>query len=152
MCISIENIRIALTTSVAISADLRLDAERDLMDIGGAGIEVIDGCKMLEKSKGVFVSGLKSGVVFSTYSTLIRSCQVRGSKEKKSRRIDQLIDWVGGADFEGLLVFDECHKAKNFKDGDGGTKVGAAVVELQNALPRARIMYCSATGVTDLVS
>ena len=41
----------------------------------------------------------------------------------KVRRIDELFEWLGGSSFEGTLVFDECHKAKNFKEGDAGTKV-----------------------------
>jgi hypothetical protein len=143
----------------SVSTDLRLDAERDLKDIGAAGISVIDGCKGLDKGKSVFgsSSATKDGVLFSTYATLVSAVQQQASKANKSakrqktRRLDQLVEWCGGANFEGCLVFDECHKAKNFKEGsDQGSKVGAAVVELQKALPRARIMYCSATGVTDL--
>ena len=143
----------------SVSSDLRLDAERDLKDIGAEGISVIDGCKGLDKGKGLFgtSSTTKDGVVFSTYATLVSAVQQQaskvnsGAKRQKTRRLDQLIDWCGGAEFEGCLVFDECHKAKNYKDGsDQGSKVGAAVVELQKALPRARVLYCSATGVTDL--
>lgn len=36
-----------------------------------------------------------------------------------------MVDWVGGSSFEGCLVFDECHKAKNSLSGGqdgGGTK------------------------------
>jgi len=51
-----------------------------------------------------------TGVLFSTYSTLIGSA--RGTK---SSRIDQIIKWCGGEKFDGLLVFDECHRAKNFQ-------------------------------------
>lgn len=143
----------------SVSTDLRLDAERDLNDIGAAGISVIDGCKGLDKGKGLFgtSSATKDGVVFSTYATLVSAVQQQASKVSKSakrqktRRLDQLIEWCGGPAFNGCLVFDECHKAKNFKEGaDQGSKVGAAVVELQKALPRARVLYCSATGVTDL--
>jgi hypothetical protein len=75
----------------------------------------------------------------------------KGAKRQKTRRMDQLIKWCGGAAFDGCIIFDECHKAKNYREGAGlGTKIGAAVVELQKCLPLARIVYCSATGVTDL--
>ncbi|CAM9613610.1 unnamed protein product, partial [Phaeothamnion confervicola] len=53
-------------------------------------------------------------------------------------------------------VFDEAHRAKNFdssanKDGaDNSTKVSKAVLALQERLPLARVVYCSATGVTDV--
>ena len=33
-------------------------------------------------------------------------------------RIDQIIKWCGGETFNGLLVFDECHRAKNFQVGE----------------------------------
>ena len=36
------------------------------------------------------------------------------SGHSKKSRLKQLIDWCGGETFDGCLVFDECHKAKNF--------------------------------------
>ena len=53
--------------------------------------------------------------------------------------------------FEGGLLFDESHKAKNLFGGNGGkpTKTGQAVLKLQTALPRARVVYCSATGASE---
>ncbi len=49
-------------------------------------------------------------------------------------------------------VFDECHKAKNGAAGqkETGTKVAATVLALQQRLPRARIVYCSATGISEV--
>ena len=49
-------------------------------------------------------------------------------------------------------MLDECHKAKNFQPGkeDASSKVSQAVIELQRALPMARVVYCSATGASDL--
>lgn len=54
-------------------------------------------------------------------------------------------------------MFDEAHKAKNFvSDKEGkldeksSSKVAAAVVAIQAALPRARVVYASATGVSDI--
>ena len=144
----------------SVTSDLRLDAERDLGDIGAHGIKVINGCKGLDKGRGAFgfASEVKDGVLFSTYATLVSAVQIGAklvqgkTKRQKTRRIEQLVEWAGGSKFEGCLVFDECHKAKNYSDkgGDKGTKVGAAVVELQKLLPRARVLYCSATGVTDV--
>lgn len=40
------------------------------------------------------------------------------------------------------IIFDECHKAKNATS----TKMGKAVLDLQNKLPQARVVYASATG------
>ena len=46
-------------------------------------------------------------------------------------------------------MLDECHKAKNLFPSKSGksSKTGSAVVELQERLPKARVVYCSATGV-----
>lgn len=85
--------------------------------------------------------GVKSGVVFLSYSSLISGC------DNGSTRMDQLLQWCGEG-FEGLVVFDECHKAKNLvpESGSKPTKVGRMVLELQQRLPQARVVYCSATG------
>ena len=32
----------------------------------------------------------------------------------KQTRLQQLVNWCGGDTFDGCLIFDECHKAKNF--------------------------------------
>lgn len=83
------------------------------------------------------------------YSSLVSE----GRKGKMSRK-EQILAWCG-PDFEGCLIFDECHKAKNFavgKDNDTSksTKVAQAVVDIQRRLPLARVLYCSATGVSEL--
>ena len=114
-------------------------------------VGVIDGCKGLDKGRGVFGmrGDTKEGVVFSTYATLVSAVQqqsgvkIQGQKRQKTRRLDQLIEWCGGEDFEGTLVFDECHKAKNFKEGaDQGSKVGKAVVELRKLVILSRFACC----------
>ena len=45
--------------------------------------------------------GIREGVVFLTYSSLI------ASSEKGKSRLSQLVQWCGGRDFDGLVVFDE---------------------------------------------
>jgi hypothetical protein len=136
-----------------VSTDLRHDAERDLKDIGAVGVGVIDGCKQLDKGRGVFGNGTdtKDGVVFSTYATLVSAVQTqqlaapgegKGAKRVKTRRLDQLIEWCGGSSFEGCLIFDECHKAKNFKEGaDQGSKVRRDCAYVQpHVLPNGALM------------
>ena len=84
------------------STDLVLDAERDLGDLGNH-LKVIDGCQALTKggARGFGLSkDLQRGVLFSTYSTLI-------SGAGGTSRLAQIIDWCGGASFDGCLVFDE---------------------------------------------
>ncbi|XP_065056159.1 uncharacterized protein LOC135684506 [Rhopilema esculentum] len=136
----------------SISTDLRIDAQRDLHDIG-CYIKVIDGCQELDKETRVFglPKDFTEGVVFSTYATLVSFVQ-KGVGSGKQSRLKQLIDWCGGDTFEGCLIFDECHKAKHFLPGNekSSTKVALAVTEIQRMLPKARVVYCSATGVTDV--
>ena len=62
--------------------------------------------------------GVKEGVVFLTYSSLT------SSSDKGDTRLQQLVDWAGPA-FDGLIIFDECHKAKNLvpEAGSKSTKV-----------------------------
>ena len=118
------------------------------------------------------------------------------SPGKGKSRLEQVIEWVGGPDFDGAIIFDEAHKvcssahtatalpaqvliyvviqlshrhehacchthkrtpawqAKNFVPGAEGksTKVSATVLALQEQLPKARIVYCSATGVSESLS
>lgn len=49
------------------------------------------------------------------------------------------------------IVFDECHKAKNLcpTGSSKPTKTGQTVLELQNRLPKARVIYASATGASE---
>ena len=47
-------------------------------------------------------------------------------------------------------LLDECHRAKNFFAKNGKpTKTGEYVFLLQEKLPKARVVYCSATGITE---
>jgi hypothetical protein len=124
---------------VSTSTDLYADATRDLRDLG-CQIPVHNNLQSLDKA----IVTPQEGVLFCTYSTLT-------SKTKDRSRLSQLIDWVGGESFDGVLVFDEAHKAKNFSSNEKqGTKVATAVVNLQKALPKARVVYASATGVSEV--
>ena len=60
---------------------------------------------------------------------------------------------VEGGGACGCVLFDECHKAKNLlpsPNGGQSSQTARAVVELQEALPRARVVYCSATGASSV--
>ncbi|KAG8454621.1 hypothetical protein GDO86_001007 [Hymenochirus boettgeri] len=120
----------------SVSNDLRCDAERDLRDIDAFGIAV----HALNKIKYGETSS-SEGVLFATYSALIGESQAGGQHRT---RIKQIRDWCG-ENFDGVIVFDECHKAKNASC----TKMGRAVLELQNNLPLARVVYASATGASE---
>ena len=81
----------------------------------------------------------------------------------KRTRLEQLVKWMaadpaaakagGGGGGDGCVLFDECHKAKNLlpsKGGGGASQTAKAVLELQERLPKARVIYCSATGVSSV--
>uniref|UniRef100_W8AWV2 Protein strawberry notch n=1 Tax=Ceratitis capitata TaxID=7213 RepID=W8AWV2_CERCA len=134
---------------ISVSNDLRYDAERDLLDIGASKIEV----HALNKFKYAKISSdvnnnVKRGVIFSTYSALIGESNNKTGKYKS--RLKQLLQFCG-EDFDGLIIFDECHKAKNLCPVGSGkpTKTGQTVLELQNKLPKARVVYASATGASE---
>ena len=109
-----------------------------------------DGCADLDRgNKGLGLGKEKqAGVLFSTYMTLVSATS--GQKFKGQSRLQQIVSWCGGAGYEGCLLFDECHKAKNFVPGkeEASSKVAKAVIELQRSLPNARVVYCSATGAS----
>lgn len=80
--------------------------------------------------------------------------KVRGGNGAQSR-LDQLVKWLGD-DFDGVIAFDEAHNAGNaiaIKGERGSSDPSAAalaVVEIQKRLPKARIVYVSATGATEV--
>ncbi|KAK6124556.1 hypothetical protein DH2020_041704 [Rehmannia glutinosa] len=98
---------------ISVGSDLKFDARRDLDDVGATCVEVgscdnsfvVHALNKLPYSKLDSKSvGIREGVVFLTYSSLI------ASSEKGRSRLNQLVQWCGQSD--GLIVFDECHKAK----------------------------------------
>ncbi|XP_028174091.1 protein strawberry notch-like [Ostrinia furnacalis] len=134
---------------VSVSNDLKYDAERDLRDIGAGKIEVHPLNKFKYAKISSAVNGnVKKGVVFCTYSALIGETQSTSNKYRT--RLKQLLQWCG-EDFDGLIVFDECHKAKNLCPVGSGkaTKTGLTALELQTRLPGARVVYASATGASE---
>uniref|UniRef100_A0A803NAI6 PHD-type domain-containing protein n=1 Tax=Chenopodium quinoa TaxID=63459 RepID=A0A803NAI6_CHEQI len=130
---------------ISVGSDLKFDSRRDLDDVGATSVEVHALNKLPYGKLDSKSVGIKEGVLFSTYSSLI------ASSEKGKSRLSQLVQWCGGRDFDGLVIFDECHKAKNLVPEAGGqpTRTGEAVLELQDKLPEARVVYCSATGASE---
>ncbi|KAL1504501.1 hypothetical protein AB1Y20_010904 [Prymnesium parvum] len=126
-----------------ISTSLLDDCRRDLHDLGRDDIN----CYPLHKMPyGDLPLEVEDGVIFCTYPSLIAQ-----SRDGQTR-MNQLIAWaaqaVDGGDeqeFDGCLVFDESHRAKNI-----ATKTGGCVLELQDSLPKARVVYVSATAAADV--
>ncbi|CAN6236195.1 unnamed protein product [Urochloa humidicola] len=129
---------------VSVGSDLKYDARRDLDDVGAKCVQVHPLNKLPYSKLDSKAIGIKNGVIFVTYSSLI------ASSERGRSRLQQLVQWCGH-EFDGLLVFDECHKAKNLIPDAGSqpTRTGKAVLEIQEKLPEARVVYCSATGASE---
>lgn len=103
------------------------------------------------------------GVLLMTYGTL----KTRFDKDadyanrpgfwqgQHENRIQQLAHWLG-KDFDGVIVFDESHMMANAieqQSGRGKSKPSQAALsglELQRLFPKAKIVYSSATGATEV--
>ena len=128
------------TVWFSVKFDL-IKAVKDEMKRLGINIPI----KLINDFKPEEVITMSKGIVFCTYQSLI-------AKSKKGRRrIDQITDWLGA---EGLLIFDEGHRAKNFfaDDRRKGTQTGEAVAEIQDVVkfPNYRVVYSSATAATEV--
>lgn len=121
------------------------DARRDWAAIGGGAYDIVP----LSSWKQGDAIRLDRGVLFTTYATLRQPA--RGDRQS---RLDQIIAWLG-ADFDGVIAFDEAHAMANAAGGGKGARgakkaslQGMAGLALQNRLPDARVLYVSATGAT----
>ncbi len=121
------------------------DARRDWIAIGGAGADISPQASW----KQADIIRLERGVLYTTYATLRQP-----ARGERPSRLDQIVTWLG-ADFEGVIVFDEAHAMANAAGGGKGARgpkkasqQGMAGLALQNRLPNARILYVSATGAT----
>ena len=150
---------------VSVSRELCLDAKRDLQDFN-CPCQVHDGSNLLNQTsggtssaKGLGAGGsLGKGVLFVTYPLLVSG---------KGKRMEEIINWLSGdllvvlpsrrytettnsmpnVPFRVSLSLTNAIDAKNL---DAGTQTAKLVMELQARLPHARVLYCSATGVSDL--
>ena len=120
---------------ISISSDLKFDADRDLKDIT-APIPV----RNIRDFSYNKIVDFEEGVLFSTYMSLVGHKSIKSQNKNKSdffSRFDQIIDWCGN-DFDGMIVFDESHKAKNLiSTTKFATKTGLRVLDLQLKLPNA---------------
>ncbi len=129
---------------ISKNAPLLEDAQRDWTAIGGLPSDIID----LARWKIGEEITAPEGILFVPYGTL-RSSRVEDT------RLDQIVRWAGPG-FEGVIVFDEAHEMGGVAGGEGalgqkqGSLQGIAGVLLQNTLPRARVLYASATGASDV--
>ncbi len=130
---------------VSKSQTLIEDSVRDWTDIGGGQSDI----HAISRWKPDEEINLSQGILFCTYATL------RSVGQSGARRLDQILRWLGD-DFDGVIAFDEAHEMQNAGGGKGNRGVkaasqqGLAGLRLQNAVPRARVLYVSATGATEV--
>ena len=128
---------------ISKSANLLEDARRDWSALGGIAIDI----QPLDAFPPSAPITMESGIMFLTFATL------RSQRHDAQSRLQQIIAWLG-SDFDGLIVFDEAHELANAAGTDTqygtqkGSDQGLAGVRLQNLLPRACVLYTSATGAT----
>lgn len=163
-----DNMRQGRKKAVWISKKKELieDAKRDFGDLGGDPAMIFGQSK--HKTNDVIAA--KAGILFSAYPTLrspskaARDAQKKAGNQRKAdkdgisfERIRQIVDWVG-PDFDGVIVFDESHEMGNAvassgaRGGKATSDQAEAGLQLQAALPKARIMYVSATGATEVTN
>ena len=122
------------------------DARRDWEALGGLSLDL----QPLSRWKLGQPVTMSEGILFVTYPTL-------RSGRAEDTRLDQILAWAG-EDFDGVIAFDEAHAMANALGGSStrgkvkGSEQGMAGLRLQNHLPRARVLYASATGASDIAN
>ena len=130
---------------ISAAHQLVADAERDRSAVG-LPLRIVHQARF----KTAEVITAESGVFFTTYTMLADDFD--GDRQ----RFNQLTDWLG-ADFDGVIAFDEAHLMKNAAATphggkatvDHGTLRGNMGITLQRLFPQARVRYFSATGATE---
>ena len=122
------------------------DARRDWEALGGLPLDL----QPLSRWKLGQPVTMSEGILFVTYPTL-------RSGRAEDTRLDQILAWAG-EDFDGVIAFDEAHAMANALGGSSirgkvkGSEQGMAGLRLQNHLPRARVLYASATGASEIAN
>ncbi|MGV2497669.1 strawberry notch-like NTP hydrolase domain-containing protein [Pelagerythrobacter aerophilus] len=122
------------------------DARRDWEALGGMALDI----QPLSRWNLGYPVTLPEGILFVTYPTL-------RSGRAEDTRLEQILAWTGET-FDGVITFDEAHAMANALGSSGtrgkvkGSEQGMAGLRLQNILPRARILYASATGASDIAN
>lgn len=126
----------------SISSDLIFDAKRDLKDIS-ANIPIELVSKFSSYDARSLEESFPEGILFCTYNCLI------AQNAYQQRRLDQLVGWCGEG-FDGPIIFDEAHRAKNLvpERGMEPTRTGKAVLgtvfgvsSVSSSLPAADILF-----------
>lgn len=126
---------------ISVSSQLELDARRDIIDTVGYDIPLFSLASFKMDSD---IPKDKEGVLFVTYSTMIR-----GKEDDIDARLNQILRWLSDCP-NAVIIFDEAHAAKNAVGGNlkKASRRGSLVIDIQDKLPLAKVVYVSATGAT----
>jgi len=131
---------------VTLNSSLVNDAKRDVKAVFGNSDLVT---QFVGGDKAGQIMNLNEGIMVVSYSSLSRGF------DKSKSNFEHIVKWLG-KDFDGVIVFDEAHKmgnattTKGKRGPKGPSQTGLAGIALQEALPKARIVYSSATGATEV--
>ena len=131
---------------VTLNASLVNDAKRDVKALFGSSDLVT---QFVGGNKADSVLSTDEAVMVMSYSALAKSF------DNANSNFEKIVNWLG-KDFDGLIVFDEAHKMGNATATKGtrgmkkASQTGLAGIALQEALPKAKIVYSSATGATEV--
>lgn len=130
---------------VTLNSSLFNDMKRDVKALFGNSdlVHSFKGGKDAEKSLA-----FNDGILAVSYDTL------SSGWDNKNSNFEKIIEWFG-KDFDGVIVFDEAHKMANSgKKGTRGrikpSQAALSGIEIQKRLPKARVVYSSATGATEV--
>ncbi len=130
---------------VTLNASLFRDMKRDVKALFGNSdlVHEFKGGKATEKSLN-----FSEGILAVSYDTMSKGW------DSVNSNFEKLIKWLGEG-FDGVIIFDEAHKMANSgkKGARGNIKPSQAAlsgIELQKRLPKARVVYSSATGATEV--
>jgi hypothetical protein len=145
----LDNVNQGRTKHVWMSKNFGLmeDARRDMADVG------LDPSLLFDFKALRGANPPKDGICFVPYTTLSSGTKAAGD-DPGTKNLDTLVAWLGN-DFEGVIAFDEAHAMANSTGGTGNRGVGKpakmalAGIALQQAVPKARVGYWTATAATE---
>lgn len=130
---------------MSLNTSLVNDMKRDVKALFGNSdiVHEFKGGKNADKSLT-----FQDGILAVSYSALSTGW------DKVDSNLQKIINWLG-KDFDGVIVFDEAHKMANSgKKGVRGaikpSNIALSGIELQRKVPKAKIIYSSATGATEV--
>ncbi len=133
---------------LSLSDKLLVDAQRDWTALG---MEKLLVTPLANFAPGTEIT-LAEGILFVPYATLRSGSGVAGRS-----RLAQILDWLG-PDFDGVIALDEAHALQNAitienedERASDPSQQGRVGLQLQHALPNARVVYVSATSSTSVV-